>query len=73
MRDLLSKIDAIIFETALNPNDPKGDYAAKKKALQDLQLDPISKDPTIAKAIMQRKADLEREAKEKGIATGKEE
>lgn len=70
MRDLLSKIDAIIFETALNPNDPKKDYEAKRKALQDLQMDPGSNDPVIKKAIMQRKADLEKEAREKGIIKG---
>ena len=67
MRDLLSKIDAIIFETELNPNDPKGDYEAKKKALHDLQLDPSSADPLISRAIKQRRAELEKEAREKGI------
>ena len=40
MRDLISKLDAIISETALNPKDPQGDYDAKSKALQDLQMDP---------------------------------
>lgn len=67
MRDLLTKLDVIIFETELNPNDLKGDYAAKKKALQDLQLDPKSSDPEIKQAIMQRLADLNKEAKAKGV------
>ena len=68
MRDLLSKLDAIVSETQLNPNDPKGDYQAKKKALQDLQMDPVAaEDPEIKQAIIQRKADLEKEAKQKGV------
>lgn len=70
MRDLLSKLDQLVSETALNPKDPKGDYEAKSKALQDLQMDPVAaKDPEISKTIMQRKADLEREAKSLKIKT----
>ena len=66
MRDLLSKIDAIVSETELkNPED----LQAKRKALQDLQLDPVaSEDPEIRQAIIQRKADLEKEAKAKGFS-----
>jgi len=64
MRDLLSKLDAIVSETALRD---KKDLQAKRKALQDLQADPNSKDPEIKQAIMQRKADLEKEAKAKGF------
>jgi hypothetical protein len=66
MRDLLSKLDAIVSETELkNPED----LQAKRKALQDLQMDPVaSQDPEIKQAIMQRKADLEKEAKAKGFA-----
>ena len=66
MRDLLSKLDAIVSETELrNPED----LQAKRKALQDLQMDPVaSQDPEIKQAIMQRKADLEKEAKSKGFA-----
>jgi len=64
MRDLLSKLDAIVSETALRD---KEDLQAKRKALQDLQADPNSKDPEIKQAIMQRKADLEKEAKAKGF------
>jgi hypothetical protein len=68
MRDILSKLDSIISETALNPNNPKGDYEAKKQALQDLENDPVaSNDPEISKAIDQRRADLEKEAKTAGI------
>jgi len=66
MRDLLSKLDAIVSETELrNPED----LQAKRKALQDLQTDPVaSQDPEIKQAIIQRKADLEKEAKSKGFA-----
>lgn len=66
MRDLISKLDAIVNETELrNP----ADLDAKRKALQDLQMDPIaSEDPEISKAIIQRKSDLEKEAKAKGFS-----
>ena len=66
MRDLLSKLDAIVSETELkNPED----LQAKRKALQDLQMDPVaSEDPEIRQAIIQRKADLEKEAKAKGFS-----
>ena len=66
MRDLISKLDAIVSETALNPGNPKGDYEAKKKALADLEADPNS-DGEIKDAITQRKADLDKEAKSKGV------
>ncbi len=66
MRDLLSKLDSIISETELRD---KEDLQAKRKALQDLQMDPVaSKDPEIKQAIIQRKADLEKEAKSKGFS-----
>jgi len=66
MRDLLSKLDAIVSETELkNPED----LQAKRKALQNLQMDPVaSEDPEISQAIIQRKADLEKEAKAKGFS-----
>jgi hypothetical protein len=64
MRDLLSKLDGIVNETSLRDRE---DLEAKRKALQDLQMDPNSKDPEISQAIIQRKADLEREAKSKGF------
>jgi hypothetical protein len=68
MRDLLSKLDAIVSETALNPQDPKGDYEAKKQALDDLEADPVAaKDPDISSAIDQRRSDLDKEAKAAGV------
>ena len=67
MRDLITKIELAMFETALNPANPQDDYKAKKKALQDLQSDPNSTDPEIKSAIMQRLADLNKEAKSLGI------
>jgi len=66
MRDLLSKLDTILSETELRD---KEDLDSKRKALQDLQMDPVaSQDPEIKKAIIQRKADLEKEAQAKGFA-----
>ena len=66
MRDLLSKLDAIVSETELkNPED----FQAKRNALADLEKDPVaSGDPEISSAITQRKSDLEKEAKSKGFA-----
>lgn len=55
-----------VTETALNPRDPKGDYEAKRKALHDLSL---NKDVDQA-AVLQRRLDLDREAKAKGITEG---
>jgi hypothetical protein len=68
MRDLLSKLDALISETALKD---KEDLEAKRKALDDLEADPVaSKDPEISAAIDQRRNDLEKEAETKGFAEG---
>lgn len=65
MRDLLSKLDAIVSETALKD---KADLAAKRQALDDLEADPVaSKDPEISAAIDQRRTDLEKEAESKGF------
>ncbi len=65
MRDLLSKLDAIVSETALQS---KEDLEAKRKALADLEADPvISSDKELSNAVTQRKADLEREATAKGF------
>lgn len=51
-----------VNETKLNPLDPHGDYKAKSKALQDIQMDPHThKDPELRAAVIQRKADLEKE------------
>jgi hypothetical protein len=49
-------------ETALNPQDPQGDYEAKRRALHDLSL---NKDVDQA-TVLQRRLDLDRKAK--GIA-----
>jgi hypothetical protein len=66
MRDLLSKLDAIVSETSLQDKD---NLQAKRKALQDIQLDPnTSKDPELKAELAQRKAALEKEAKAKGFA-----
>jgi hypothetical protein len=53
-----------ISETALNPKDLKGDYEAKRRALHDLSL---NKDVD-QQAVLQRRLDLDREAKAKGLA-----
>ena len=46
----------------------KEDYMAKKKAIQDIQMDPNThKDEKLKKEIMRRKAELDAEAKEKGM------
>ena len=51
--------------TSLKDNE---DYKAKKKALQDIQMDPNThKDEELKKELMRRKAELEDEAKKKGI------
>jgi hypothetical protein len=55
-----------VTETALNTRDPKGDYAAKRRALHDLSL---NKDVDQA-AVQQRRLDLDREARDKGVAEG---
>jgi hypothetical protein len=54
-------------ETALNPKDPKGDYASKLKALQDLSLTK----GVDQRAVQQRKLDLEKEARTKGVKEAK--
>ena len=65
MRDLLSKLDAIISETELK--NPKN-LQDKLDALADLEKDPVaSSDPEISSAITQKKSDLEREAKSKDV------
>jgi len=66
MRDLLSKLDSIVNETELKN---QGDLEAKRKALDELEADPVAaKDPEISAAIDQRRLDLEKEAKSKGFA-----
>jgi hypothetical protein len=54
--------DADLHESALNPADVHGDYKAKSKALQDIQLDAHThKDSELSKELIKRKADLEKE------------
>jgi hypothetical protein len=68
MRDLLAKLDSILNESALNANDPKGDYQAKRKALQDIQMNPsTSKDKDLKAELARRLASLEKEAKSSGV------
>jgi hypothetical protein len=50
-------------ETVLNPRDPQGDYDAKRKVIHDLSLDP----GVDQQAVQQRRIDLDREAKNKGL------
>jgi len=53
-----------INETALNPKDPTDDYEAKRRALHDLSLNK----EVDQQAVLQRRLDLDREAKSKGLA-----
>jgi hypothetical protein len=55
-----------VTETVLNPQDPKSDYEAKRKALHDLSLDKN----VDQKHVQQRRLDLDKEAKAKGVAEG---
>ena len=50
-------------ETVLNPRDPQGDYDAKRKVIHDLSLDP----GVDQQAVQQRRLDLDKEAKAKGL------
>jgi len=67
MRDLLTKLDAIISE-AMSDADPDSTNKNSDKnidelesALQDLLKNPIAKeDPAITKAILQKRAELDR-------------
>jgi len=68
MRDIITRLDLTLFETTLNPANPKADYEAKRKALYDLEADPVLlKEQDLVKAVQQRKLDLEKEAKSKGV------
>ena len=54
--------------TELDPNNMKGDLIAKRKALQDIQMDPHThRDPELKAELARRKAALEKEAKDKGV------
>jgi hypothetical protein len=52
-----------VAETVLNPKDSQGDYDAKRKVIHDLSLDPN----VDQQAVQQRRLDLDREAKSKGL------
>jgi hypothetical protein len=55
----------LVGETVLSGAD---DLRAKLKALQDIQMDPSTeKDPELKQAVIQRRADLEKEATAKGL------
>jgi hypothetical protein len=55
----------MVGETALSSAE---DLRAKLKALQDIQMDPnTEKDPELKQAVIQRRADLEKEATAKGL------
>jgi hypothetical protein len=65
LMDLYKQKHGLTFkETVLNPRDLAGDLAAKRKALQDLSM---NKDVD-QQAVQQRKLDLDREARAKGMA-----
>jgi hypothetical protein len=57
IEDVLKGHKEFMFESALNPKDPHGDYKAKKKTLQDLSM---NKDVD-QKAVQQRTLDLDKE------------
>lgn len=55
-------------DTRTSITKDKEDYEAKRKALQDIQLDPeTSKSEKLKKELMRRKYELEKEAGEKGF------
>ena len=59
-----------MLESALRD---KEDLQAKRKALQDIQMDPHThKDPELKAELARRKANLEKEAKSRGIAESKD-
>ena len=65
LMDLYKQKHGLTFkETVLNPRDLAGDLAAKRKALQDLSM---NKDVD-QQAVQQRKLDLDKEARAKGMA-----
>ena len=61
----------MVGETALSGAD---DLRAKLKALQDIQMDPrTEQDPELKQAVIRRRADLEKEAKAKGLSEAMQE
>jgi len=59
----------MVGETALNSNDPKSDLVAKLKALRDLEREPGHD----KEAVRQRKLDLDKEARAKGLSEAMQE
>jgi hypothetical protein len=68
--NLVSKIEQGEEATPTEPTEDikdKEDYMAKKKAIQDIQMDPHThKDEKLKKEVIRKKAELDAEAKEKG-------
>ena len=61
----------MVGETVLSSAE---DLRAKLKALQDIQMNPkTEKDPELKQAVMQRRADLEKEAKARGLSEAMQE
>jgi hypothetical protein len=59
-----------LFSEAYTPIKDKADYDAKKKALQDIQMDPnTAKDPELKKELIRRKAALEKDKEKMESAT----
>ena len=69
MRDLLSKLDKILSESAENTD---ANIQSKRKALQDIEKIPAAKDPEIKRAIDAKKAELGQDAPQanKGVSEG---
>jgi hypothetical protein len=69
MRDLLSKLDKILLESAENTD---ANTQGKRKALQDIEKIPAAKDPEIKRAIDAKKAELGQEDSQanKDVAEG---
>lgn len=61
----MKRFVSIVKESALKD---KEDLDAKRKALQDIQMDPdTDKDPELKSELIRRKADLEKEAEKMGL------
>ena len=59
--------ELFVEDTRTSITKDKEDYEAKRKALQDIQLDPeTNKSEKLKKELMRRKFELEKEAGEKG-------
>lgn len=59
-----------LFSEAYTPTKNRADYDAKKKALQDIQMDPnTAKDPELKKELIKRKAALEKDKEKMESAT----